>query len=204
MDAPSRYPLAWPQGRPRRRWQDRAKGSFVHNGKPIKSGDAATKVEAELRRLGAVYPILSSNLELRLDGRPRADRAEPADPGVCLYFQLKGQPFALACDTFTTVAQNIAALANHLDATRRIERYGVATASETLRAFQSLPPPSEGIVTPRRWSEVLGVPARATRAEIDAAYRSLARKAHPDNGGSTAAMTALNAARAQAYIEVTA
>jgi curved DNA-binding protein CbpA len=42
---------------------------------------------------------------------------------------------------------------------------------------------------------VLGVGQHAPRAQIEAAYRELARKAHPDTGGSNAAMARLNAAR---------
>jgi hypothetical protein len=42
--------------------------------------------------------------------------------------------------------------------------------------------------------EVLGVPATATASEIRAAYRSAARRLHPDAGGSADAMQRLNGA----------
>ncbi len=43
--------------------------------------------------------------------------------------------------------------------------------------------------------EILGVGPAATRAEIDAAYRRLMLRAHPDRGGTTGLATRLNAAR---------
>lgn len=186
--SPSAYPLAWPQHRPRRKHSERVRGSFVAGGVRINPSTAATRLEDEIRRLGGIYPLLSSNVELRKDGKPRSNQAPPADPGVCVYFQMKGKPYAMACDTYTEVAQNIAAIANHIEATRRIERYGVATAAETLQAFQALPSP------PSCW-EILGVTPGAGEAAIDAAYRAKARRAHPDSGGTTAQMASLNAAR---------
>jgi hypothetical protein len=99
----------------------------------------------------------------------------------------------MACDTYTEVAQNIAAIANHIEATRRIERYGVATAAETLRAFQALPPPvQEAPKTP--WWVVFGVDSMTTDVDvIQAIYRVKARQA-----GSEAALLALNLARDEA------
>jgi hypothetical protein len=42
---------------------------------------------------------------------------------------------------------------------------------------------------------ILGVDETAGRSEIEAAYRRLMRRAHPDHGGSTGLATQLNAAR---------
>jgi hypothetical protein len=42
---------------------------------------------------------------------------------------------------------------------------------------------------------ILGVTANANRAEVDAAYRRLMLRAHPDQGGSTGLAAQLNAAR---------
>lgn len=163
-DAPQRFPLAWPAGRPRAR--SRKPGNFSFKGpesgngwrpkKDITIALAIERLEQELDRMGAKNVLMSSNLELRMDGRIRADRGEPGDPGVCVYFTLKGNPIALACDAYSRVAQNIAALAAHLDATRAIERHGVATAAETLQAFQALPAPDHVLPGRKPWRDVLG------------------------------------------------
>jgi hypothetical protein len=42
---------------------------------------------------------------------------------------------------------------------------------------------------------ILGVPETAQRAEIEAAYRRLMQRAHPDHGGSAGLAAQLNAAR---------
>lgn len=213
MTAPQRYPLAWPAHRPRTSSWRRRNGQFKAHGRPVTIADAYDRLDRELTRLGGLYPVLSSNLELRLDGQPRSGQRQPADPGVCLYFSLKGKPFALACDTYGDVAQNIAALAAHLEATRAIERHGVASAAESLEAFIALPPPAAGAAGATRirsWREVLGFleafPHGLTAIEamdlIAKRYRRLAGVAHPDNGGSDAAMAELNAARDAAHREL--
>lgn len=200
VSAPSAYPLAWPTHRARRPWSARVRGDFSEKVETktrlVTLDTACDRLEAEVRRLGGIYPLISTNVELRMDGRPRRDRAMPADPAVCVYFQLAGKPYALACDTYTEVAQNIAAVANHIDTLRRQERYGVATAAESLQAFMALPAPSPtslGLL--RHWWEVLGVPIRPALSEVETAYRKLAAERHPDAGGSDAAMAELNAAR---------
>jgi hypothetical protein len=196
VSRPQRHPLAWPPGRPRTKV--RRRGDFKSGERRITLEAAADRLDLEIGRLGGIYPLLSSNMELRLDGRPRADRGQPADPGVCVYFRLKDQPIALACDTFTEVAQNIAAIANHIDAMRRQERYGVATAAEMLRAFVALPAPEQPA---RPWNEVFGVMAEAaTEEHITTLYRVLAKRVAHDE----AKLAELNVARDQALAAIRA
>lgn len=182
------YPLAWPAHKPRTSWQRRKSGQFSHDGSPISRVQALRRLDAELTRLGGANILVSSDLQLRRDGQPHLGKGEPSDPGVCLYFSMKGKPYAMACDTYDKLAQNIAAIANHIEATRRIERYGVATAAESLQAFTALPAPPKP-------HEILGVPAGADEAAVRAAWRRLIAAGHPDQGGSEARAAELNAAR---------
>src|SRR5580658_3349865 len=55
--------------------------------------------------------------------------------------------------------------------------------------------PEPGGMSLREAREILGVREDAGRAEIDAAYRRLMQRAHPDHGGSTGLASQLNAAR---------
>jgi curved DNA-binding protein CbpA len=48
---------------------------------------------------------------------------------------------------------------------------------------------------PEQPFEILGVSRHATRDEIEAAWRRLARKHHPDRGGDVQQMARINAAR---------
>lgn len=197
------YPLAWPTVRPRRRASSRKPGKFnakrwSESGSYKKTvtltvAEALGRLQEELDRIGARHPVVSSNVELRLDGLPRSGQREPEDPGVAIYFQLAGKPHCLPCDTYQLVAHNIAAVAAHIEATRAIERHGVASVQEMFAGFAALPPPSQE----RPWREVLGLhrEPKITAEMIDARYRALARERHPDNGGSHALMAELNAAR---------
>jgi hypothetical protein len=204
-DTPTRYPLAWPAGRPR--CKTRRPGNFsykentgrgYYNTKPLTVSMALNRLEAEVGRLGGVNTLLSTNLELKLNGEPRSGQSEPSDPGVALYFMLKGKPIAMACDAYTKAAQNIAALAAHIEATRAIERYGVATAAETLQAFQALPPPAEEKPkTP--WHKVFGVmPEVADEEQINTLYRVFAKRRAQDED----ALRELNVAKDEALAAI--
>ena len=90
-----------------------------------------------------------------------------------------------ACDRWETIRENMQEVAKTIEALRGIERWGSGSMVEqAFTGFVSLPPP-------RSPHDVLGVRPGATREEIDAAFRQKAKTAHPDNGGSVAAMQEL-------------
>ena len=196
------FPLDWPAHRPRTPPTQQRYGRFSTKVAPLTISQAYERALREVQRIGGLYPILSSSVPPRRDGSgPRSDlRPVDGEVGVCLYFLLKGQPIALACDTYTAAEQNIAALAAHLEATRAIERYGVASAAESLQAFIALPPPEK----PRRkWWEVFGLMRENASLEaVEALYRVKVRGAHPDKGGTTDAMQELAEALSEAKLEL--
>lgn len=197
MEAPPAFPLAWPVGKPRTPAAQRKVGKFRSSGRELTVAVAAGRVEDELTKLGARWPLISSNVELTLSGRRRSGQREPDDRGVCVYFQLGGKPYAMACDRYMVVADNLAAIAAHIDATRAIERHGVATAAETLQAFQALPAPGSA-----HWTATLGLSRDTTADAVRGAHRRLLAGAHPDQGGSHDRMAELNAARDAALKEI--
>ncbi len=98
------YPLMWPAGRPRRSYFERKSAPFSSkraNGyrSQLTINKAVERLMIELDRLGVSSEILSTNLLLRLDGLPRSGQGEPADSGVCLYFELKGKEIANLVET---------------------------------------------------------------------------------------------------------
>src|SRR5215471_20384197 len=142
-----RYPLQWPFGWKRTSAGDRVRSGFRETGmvstrfwndqtlrsdikqqkgtKAVTLRTACDRLQDQFERLGADDVVLSTNVELTMSGEPRGGRANPDDPGAAAYFTLDGEERVLACDKWLTVQENICALANHIDAIRRIERYGV-------------------------------------------------------------------------------
>jgi hypothetical protein len=155
-----------------------------------------------VERLGGKLPVLSTNVEPRLDGPPRSDRRPLGDdPGICLYFHLQGHPTAMPCDAFTSVEDNIAAIAGHIEAVRKIARYRVGSVEQMFTGFQAIRGP--GV---RPWREILGIRPEASvdRQSIRARVAELAKRHHPDvAGGSHARMAEINAAADRATADVT-
>lgn len=187
------FPLQWPAGRARRPAYRREAAAFD-------TGMAAARDGAfnQVALLGARNVVLSSNVPLRQDGKPYASFPRIDDPAVALYFTYQGKEMCFACDRWTRVEDNIQAIRKTIEALRGIARWGTGDMLQAaFTGFAALPPPIvAGISKP--WHEVLGVASTATRAEIEAAYKRLASQNHPDKGGSTAAMTAINQARDEA------
>lgn len=216
-DEPTRYPLAWPIGRPRRTAGFK-NGNFKRDGRWVSVADAIGRIQNEVRLFGGSGLLVSTNIAYKRDGMPYSNQKDPEDRGVCVYFQMKGTPYAIACDQYTAVADNLAAVAAHIAATRAITRYGVATAAETLQAFAALPPPpgmaQAAPARPQRpWREVLGLKAsfpgdmdpEDAATIIRARWARESKNAHPDLvGGSIEAMAEINDARDAALKETRA
>jgi hypothetical protein len=186
------YPLTWPDGwkrAPRRR-----KSPFKVSG----FGKARDFLLAEVRRMGGSGVVLSTNIPLRNDGLPYANTREPNDPGVAIYFRYGKRDMCFACDAYTTVRDNAYAVGKTIEALRGIERWGASDMME--RAFRGFAALTDGS-QPEAWWDVLECPPTADIDTINSQYRSRARTAHPDAGGSEAAMSRLNAARDQALNE---
>jgi hypothetical protein len=202
------YPLTWPVAWPRHQGM-RERASFSRkvavSGVSWKRSESLTVATAINRliceasaftRSGRTYRIdpehmvISTNIPATRAGMPMSGRSEPVDPGVAVYFHFDGKPMVLACDKWDRVADNIAAIAAHLDAMRGMERWGVGKLSQVFAGYAALPAPGQTFGT---WYDYLGVPHNATFEQAREAYREKAKKAHPDNGGSHEEMTRLNA-----------
>ena len=187
------FPLAWPSGWPRRRIGSQQDARFRAGGRPISMDDARRRLATEMDRLGASAVVLSSNVELRIDGTPRSEKRLTADPGVALYFRLAGGDMVLACDRWNSVAANIAAIAAHVEALRGIDRWGVGSMERTFAGYLRLSPPPD-------WRGLLENPR--TLEEAKRVYLAKMRTMHPDVGGDGAAAAALNDAYARAQKEL--
>lgn len=131
----------------------------------------------EVQRLGASNAILSTNIQLRIDGQPFSNRLQPDDRGAAVYFVLKGKPVSLACDRWNRVEDNIWAIVKKIYNIREDDRNGVGNVQQAFRGYMALPAASSS-----SWWTVLGLPVNATADQVKEAYRLLARKHHPDTG----------------------
>jgi len=142
---------------------------------------ALEDLAAEIRMLGGRSAIVTHN--------PFRSGADPYDPGVSVWFDLEGARKVFACDRWHRVRDNVRAIALTINALRGIGRWG---ASDMLgRAFTGF----DALPAPRSCWQILGVRETATADEIQAAWRDKLKAAHPDTGGSHAAMAEINAAR---------
>lgn len=214
MNAPdTAFPLSWPVGWPRCPESRRTRAKFgnvrevqsAHNpGNTWKQRGSLTiagardRLLAELARLGAARIVLSTNIRTRNDGLPYSNAAEPDDPGAAVYFRLKGQPRVLACDKWDRVADNIAALAKHIEAIRGQVRWGVGSLDQAFGGYLAL----TAVGARKHWTEILRVSADATLADVEAKRIALLRKHHPDRGGSHAQAAEINAAADEARLEL--
>lgn len=214
----TKYPLAWPAGWKRTAPSQRERARFSKGERQYASspnsdsrswmrkrdltiGDGTQRVLDALRILGVLDgdAIISTNLQLRLDGLPRSGQSAPDDPGVCVYWERAGDhgQKCMAIDRYDRVADNLAAVAATLEAMRAIERHGGAQILDrAFTGFTALPAP--GQTTARSWRDVLELNGDTSIEKARENYRRLAGLRHPDRGGSHSAMAELNAAWAQA------
>lgn len=206
----SPYPLQWPPDTERTKSASRQRSRFGGNNRGrISPYEAAKSLREELRLLGAINPVITSQLPTRSDGLPYSD-GTPSDPGVAVWFTLGGIERVFACDAWITPGENMRALEHTINAMRGVERWGVASAEERIfSGFAALPPGSSGTVPsgPPPWRETLGgswpeLDAADTLAIAKARHRAAIQSAHPDAGGSHELAAALNAALAAAELEL--
>ncbi len=206
------YPLQWPVG-----WKRTPAGGRRHAkfGKKVSSSagswkrhedltisQATQRVLAELQRMGIARDdaVISTNLILNLNGLPRSAQARPVDPGAAVYWQDAGARRVMAIDQYSTVEDNLAAIAATLDAMRAIERHGGAVILE--RAFTGFAAlPARG--ASEEWWQVLDVQKESTAAVITSAFRFLRSRYHPDkqDTGDAAKFDAVQKAYGQAVAE---
>jgi hypothetical protein len=166
------FPLSWPIG-------------FERSAKKQDSNFACTVAQArdgvlkQLRLLGGINPIISSNVPLKRDGQMYSnERPVDGDTGIAVYWTWKNEQFVMACDKYYKLHENLRAIEKSIEALRGLERWG---ASDILaRAFTGFKVlPAGGTIT-ENWWEVLDVKSTAKPEQIRDAYRRLSKVYHPD------------------------
>ena len=184
------YPLAWPPGFPRSKHREKDQFKTTLSGalKNVKDSLRRFAIDSGKKLDGLV---ISSNYSLGVE--------TPLDPGVSVWFTWDGLQVCIPVDRYSSVASNLQAIHHVIEARRTELRHGtLALVRAAFTGFAALPPPS----SKRPWREVLQVPPDTTLENAEQVYKIMARAAHPDNGGSHDAMTALNLAIGEARKEL--
>lgn len=148
------YPLTWPTG-----WK-RTKYPTASRFKTATLAAATQGLFRELDLLRATHVVLSTNVELRRDGLPYSNRTPPTDPGVSVWFKLKGRDTVLACDSWNRVPCNVRAIAKHIEALRGQARWGVGNLEQAFTGYAALPPaPGDEPMSPEEARRELGIAA---------------------------------------------
>lgn len=174
------YPLAWPPGWKRTLYPDASRFGNVSISRE------SDEVVHQLELMGATSIIISSNMKYRLDGIPYANQGYIEDKGVAVYFKLNGEEQCIPCDKWTSLGDNIRAIAKTIEALRGIERWGAKEmVNAAFRGFKALPDTIiMGEHTSKAWYEVLQVSQTADFDIVKAAYNRMLHKSHPDTGGT--------------------
>jgi hypothetical protein len=207
LDSDLRSPLNWPAGKPRTLPHQRKRAAFgTKNGarwgvQSLTLYQARQRLDHELALLKVRAHVLSSNLILNKDGSPRSGQGEPADCGVAVYFELDGKPIALACDRWDRAADNVVAIAKHIEALRGQDRWGVGSIEQAFAGYAALPAPGQHARRP--WRAVLDLAGVGVALEgAEKRYRELAKIHHPSVGGDPQAWDELQTAIADARREL--
>jgi hypothetical protein len=168
---------------------------------PFRSSYATTLLllQRELDLLGARAAVLQLAItenDLRnTDGMPRAG-AKPKHPGVVVTFVSKHGPLQYATDEFTSWQDNLRAIALGLEALRKVQRYGITHSGEQYTGFRALEAPSGLTIDDAartlaaftddemKFEDLLTEVGALGKEWTRAAYRTAAKRRHPDVGGS--------------------
>lgn len=166
------YPLQWLPQQPRAKRPERAR---FGNHSISRAGD---ELVLELQRLGAKDIIISSNLKTKIDGGFYAMQGRIEDNGIVVYFKLKNNPKAMACDKWDMIEHNIWALVQSVKAIRGLERWGGSDFLDGLfTGFTALPSPEMMNNNKQYFS------GYESKEEAKEKYRQLCKELHPDMGG---------------------
>lgn len=180
--------LCWPAGWPR---TEQPRMAHFMTALPA----AVDSIGYEVGRIGGSDLVISCDGQRGKRGDLLSEQPSWIDQGVAVYFVVKGDQRVLPCDRWNRLRDNLQAIAKTLEALRGIERWGTKQIVDAaFEGFKALPAP-EPIEPERPWWEVLGVAESADPVVIDAAYRALAKRVHPDRpGGDAAAFRAITTA----------
>lgn len=200
-------PLRWegastPAGARRSRWTFKAPWSST-----------LELLDRELGYLDARDVVIEADfteVDIRLDGWPRANARQPQHPGVRVAFDSKHGALVYATDTCAFWQHNLRSVGLGLEALRAVDRYGVTSSGEQYRGWRQIGAGSAIEVPPfttaaDAWrhlqmeaavpaSDVTHLPGEVSAATVQRVTRRAQAASHPDRGGDPEAFRLVQAA----------
>jgi hypothetical protein len=161
--------------------------------------DTSALLDREAGALGAARVVVQlavvSERDLRQDGWVRSD-ARIQSPAVVVSLDSRYGPLRYATDEYDNWQDNVRAVALSMQALRAVDRYGVSKRGEQYRGWTALPTGSRAIMGRDEAARLLAAGAReidgaawntnTVRDDPEAAkraFRTVAKRHHPDVGG---------------------
>jgi hypothetical protein len=119
----------------------------------------------------------------KADGLPKHN-ANPDDPGFVLRWQTEEENFAVACDYYRNLRDNVRTVYLWVHETRMRSQRPVTTGESEFAAARLPSGDDDAVVAQEPPHEVLGVAKDAPADVVEAVARRLKANAHPDSGGS--------------------
>jgi len=185
--------------RPLAKWPGKETPSYSRKRAAFRIGyaDRLNCLDHELAKLNAKDIVIQAQFDakdIRQDGWPRSS-ARPKGPALIVSFKGSKGPLSFPCDRYTSWEDNLYAIALSLEALRAVDRHGVTQNAEQYKGWTQLPPPAPakaGFADRQAAATWLAsyavVPKDYILSDSEAAeraYRTAAKKLHPDAGGST-------------------
>jgi DnaJ-domain-containing protein 1 len=173
--------LDWPHGFDRTPAGERER----NNSFDVSLSKAFDDLEAELDRLGVDEHRYEFDARQRKrDQRPYA-RANPDDPSFVLRWTMDNNQYAVACDTYSRLRDNVRTVGLYIREKRKMESRPVATGeSEFANARLPSGDESDAVVAQEPPHAILNVSRDADPDEIREAFRKRVQRVHPDHDGS--------------------
>ncbi len=158
--------------------------------------DRLNCLDHELSKLNAKDIIIQAQFdakEIRQDGWPRSS-ARPKGPAIIVSFKGSKGPLSFPCDRYTSWEDNLYAIALSLEALRAVDRHGVTQNAEQYKGWTQIAAPVEVGSFTRRQDAAAWLAVRSGFTQewlmgdlerVEVAYKTAARRLHPDAGGST-------------------
>lgn len=159
--------------------------------------DTTKAIVAEMRRMDVDdwrASTGSGGAYTKSNGLPKHN-ANPNDPGFVLRWSKDGEQFAVACDAYSRLRDNVRSVYLWVHETRMRGQRPVRTGDTEFAAARLPAGDEEPVVAQEPPHEILEVAPDADEGVVQAAWRSKVKQAHPDSGGSQEELQRINAAK---------